>query len=196
VPGRNLFTVCKVLLALSVLLLGADRAVAYGGPGVDVTFISYAMSLLAWVLVAFSAVLMWPIYALLRLIRRRNKLSTTATACEAAPEEVNSQETPVELGFVAGIGEFSGIQSVTLEDVTIPPAIIEMVPESVAREIVAIPLSQESGVLRIVVRDPSDFDTLQKLQFILNKDIQPVLAPKEQIVEAINRHYVKPHREG
>src|SRR5262249_3225400 len=28
-----------------------------------------------------------------------------------------------------------------------------------------------------------------KLQFILNKDIQPVLAPREQIVEAINRHY-------
>src|SRR5207249_12185059 len=37
--------------------------------------------------------------------------------------------------------------------------------------------------------DPSDFDTLQKLLFILNKDIQPVLAPREQIVEAINRHY-------
>src|ERR1700730_2500153 len=37
--------------------------------------------------------------------------------------------------------------------------------------------------------DPSDFDTVQKLQFILNKDIHPVLAPREQIVEAINRHY-------
>jgi type IV pilus assembly protein PilB len=37
--------------------------------------------------------------------------------------------------------------------------------------------------------DPSDFDTVQKLQFILNKDIQPVLAPREQIIEAINRHY-------
>src|SRR5438874_4575770 len=37
--------------------------------------------------------------------------------------------------------------------------------------------------------DPSDFDTVQKLQFILNKDTQPVLPPREQIVEAINRHY-------
>src|SRR5437879_9269259 len=27
------------------------------------------------------------------------------------------------------------------------------------------------------------------MQFILNKDIQPVLAPREQIVEAINRQY-------
>ncbi len=30
---------------------------------------------------------------------------------------------------------------------------------------------------------------MQKLQFILNKDIQPVLATREQIIEAINRHY-------
>src|SRR5206468_9072274 len=40
-----------------------------------------------------------------------------------------------------------------------------------------------------IMSDPSDFDTMQKLQFILNKDIQPVLAAREQIIEAINRHY-------
>src|SRR5207245_8620435 len=59
----------------------------------------------------------------------------------------------------------------------------------VARENVVLPMSQENGALKIIMSDPSDFDTMQKLQFILNKDIQPVLAPKEQIVEAINRHY-------
>jgi type IV pilus assembly protein PilB len=105
------------------------------------------------------------------------------------------QDALVKLGYataddiMAAVAEFSGMSSVSLVDVTIPPAIIEMVPESVARENVVIPLSVENGVLRIVVADASDFDTLQKLQFILNKDIQPVLAPKEQIVEAINRHY-------
>ncbi len=81
------------------------------------------------------------------------------------------------------------MQFVNLTDLHIPPSIIEMVPESVARENVIIPLSQENGVLKIVVSDPSDFETISKLQFILNKDIQPVLAAKEQIVEAINRHY-------
>jgi len=85
--------------------------------------------------------------------------------------------------------KFVFMQSVSLQNVTIPPAIIDMIPESVARENVVIPLSQEDGVLRIVVHDPSDFDTLQKLQFILNKDIQPILSPKEQIAAAINRHY-------
>jgi type IV pilus assembly protein PilB len=78
---------------------------------------------------------------------------------------------------------------IDLRGVKIPPAIIEEVPESIARENVIIPLMEENGVLQIVMSDPFDFDTVIKLQFILNKNIQPVLAPKEQIVEAINRHY-------
>ena len=105
------------------------------------------------------------------------------------------QDALVKLGYCTleevmnAIGEHSGMQSVSLTDVTIPPSVIELVPESVARENVVIPLSQENGTLKIVVHDPTDFDTIQKLQFILNKDIQPVLAAREQIVEAINRHY-------
>src|SRR5260370_17788932 len=50
-------------------------------------------------------------------------------------------------------------------------------------------MAQENGALKIIMSDPSDFDKMQKLQFILNKDIQPVLAPRDQIIEAINRHY-------
>jgi type IV pilus assembly protein PilB len=50
-------------------------------------------------------------------------------------------------------------------------------------------MAQDNGSLKIIMSDPMDLDTIQKLQFILNKDIQPVLAPREQIVEAINRYY-------
>jgi hypothetical protein len=63
--------VCKILLALSVLLLGADRALAYVGPGAGITFTGYAKTLLVGALVAFSAALLWPVYALLRWICRR-----------------------------------------------------------------------------------------------------------------------------
>jgi hypothetical protein len=92
VPGRNLITVCKVLFALSVLLLGADRALAYGGPGVDVTFIGYAMSLLAWALTAITATLLWPVYALLRRLRGRKDKSTMTPAIEPTPEEVPERD--------------------------------------------------------------------------------------------------------
>jgi type IV pilus assembly protein PilB len=105
------------------------------------------------------------------------------------------QDALVKLGYAsqdeitAAVGEFHGMESVTLTDVTIPPSVIELVPESVARENVVIPLAQENGTLKIILSDPSDFEIVQKLKFILNKEITPILAPREQIVEAINRHY-------
>jgi type IV pilus assembly protein PilB len=105
------------------------------------------------------------------------------------------QDTLVKLGYVtadqvmSALAEFHGLQFVDLTEVTIPSSVVELVPESVARENVVLPMSQDNGTLRIIMSDPTDFDTVQKLQFILNKDIQPVLAPREQIVEAINRHY-------
>src|SRR6185312_143152 len=71
----------------------------------------------------------------------------------------------------------------------IPKSVIELVPESVARENVIIPLAIEGNILKIITADPSNYETLQKLQFILNKDVQPVLAVQEQIQDAINRNY-------
>jgi type IV pilus assembly protein PilB len=105
------------------------------------------------------------------------------------------QDAIVKLGYatteevMSAIAEFHSLQFVDLTEVTIPQSVVELVPESVARENVVLPLAQENGALKIIMSDPSDFDTMQKLQFILNKDIQPVLAPREQIIEAINRHY-------
>jgi type IV pilus assembly protein PilB len=105
------------------------------------------------------------------------------------------QDALVKLGYVgndeimSAIAEFHNMKYVNLAEITIPPSVVELMPESVARENIVMPMSQENGALQVIISDPSDFDRLQKLQFILNKDIQPVLAPREQIIEAINRHY-------
>src|SRR5256885_1226879 len=85
--------------------------------------------------------------------------------------------TSVKLGYatneevLSAIAEFHGMQFVNLQDVTVPPSVIEQVPESVARENVVLPMSLENGTMKVVVSDPTDFDLLQKLQFVLNKDI-------------------------
>jgi len=40
-----------------------------------------------------------------------------------------------------------------------------------------------------VMSDPNDLDTIEKLRFILNKEIQAVLSDREDIITAINAHY-------
>src|SRR5204863_10185357 len=90
---------------------------------------------------------------------------------------------------MSSVAEFHNMQFVDLTDLSIPPSVVELVPESVARENHVIPLSHENNALQIVISDPNDLDTLEKLRFILNKDIAPVLADREDIIAAINAHY-------
>lgn len=78
---------------------------------------------------------------------------------------------------------------IDLSDVAIPEEIIELLPESVARDNQVIPIAIVEGTLHVAMADPTNTETLAKLQFILNRSIRPWRAPLEQIMELINRHY-------
>ena len=101
----------------------------------------------------------------------------------------------IRLGYATGeevmraMAEQHGRDYVNLSEVVIPPSVVELVPESVARENAILPLAEEDGTLKVIVSDPNDFETFDKLNFILNRRIEIALAPRESILEAINRHY-------
>ena len=73
--------------------------------------------------------------------------------------------------------------------IDVPQSIVDRLPESVARENSIFPIEQEGDSLRIATRDPTDLDIQEKLRFILNSNVDLSVAPRDQIVEAINRHY-------
>jgi type IV pilus assembly protein PilB len=85
--------------------------------------------------------------------------------------------------------EQHGMPFVELKEIEIPASVIELVPESLARENIVMPLSQESGSIRVIMHDPLDFETIEKLRFVLNREIAVSLAPRDSIVEAINKYY-------
>lgn len=101
----------------------------------------------------------------------------------------------IRLGYATGeevvraMAEEHMLDYVNLAEVVIPPAVVELVPESVARENAILPLAEEDGCLKVIVSDPDDYPTFEKLRFILNRRIETVLAPRESIQEAINRYY-------
>jgi type IV pilus assembly protein PilB len=101
-----------------------------------------------------------------------------------------------KLGYVtpADIGQAQarqfGYEFVDLAAVQIPSAVIQMVPESVARENLVIPMAlDDNSTLTVAMHDPMRLDVLDKLRFIINKEIKVVVAPKDVIQQSINRHY-------
>jgi hypothetical protein len=105
------------------------------------------------------------------------------------PRTIRVQRPNPKRGRRSGRIEFSGAQFVDWTEVHLPKGVIELVPESVARENVVIPLGLENDTLTLLTTDPFNLATLQTLQAILNKRIKPVFATEEQIQELINRHY-------
>ncbi len=122
--------------------------------------------------------------------------SQIAEAQEMAQStNIRIQEALIRLGYASSeditqaIAEETGRRYVDLANVMIPPAVIELVPESVARENLILPYQEDGETLEIVISDPNDIDTIDRLRFILARPIEPLLASKEAIQESINRHY-------
>jgi type IV pilus assembly protein PilB len=108
---------------------------------------------------------------------------------------VSLEEALAKLGYadpedvMKAKAEQHGRPYIELKEIEIPPSVIELVPESLARENIVMPLSQEGGIIRVIMHDPLDFETIDKLRFVLNRELDVALAPKEAIVEAINKYY-------
>ena len=113
----------------------------------------------------------------------------------AREQKMNPADCLVRLGYCGGeevmlaVAEQHGLDYVDLAEVTIPDEVIELVPESVARENMVLPMSADGDRLKVIASDPMDIETFEKLRFILARTIEIALAPREAIVENINRYY-------
>lgn len=109
---------------------------------------------------------------------------------KAEPEDIIQK-----IGYASGeevmraLAEQFRMSYIDLKSTKIESNIAELVPESVARENDVLPLEEVDGKLTIAMCKPADMDTMEKLRFILNRDISVALAPREAINEAISRLY-------
>lgn len=108
---------------------------------------------------------------------------------------ISPGEALVKLGYVGAEviaqaqASMYGYEFVELEGLEIPQSVIELVPESMARENTVIPVGMKGDSLQIALHDPMKYEVLDKLRFIINRDLDVVMAPIEAIQAAINRHY-------
>ncbi len=104
-------------------------------------------------------------------------------------------EALVKLGYATdvevmkAVAEVNQLDFVDLTKAEVSDEVIELMPESVARENVVLPFEDDAGQLTVLISNPGDVDTMEKLRFILNRDIKIALAPRAHILESINRLY-------
>jgi uncharacterized protein (TIGR02996 family) len=126
----------------------------------------------------------WPLVS--RWTFRRGFLDVLAVPARTVIEQGG---LPWRLGLAPNRPATLRRVEVDLGGVEIPEEVVALVPEAVAWENLVFPLAHQPGRLLLAMAEPDDQDTLQKLQFIFNSDIDAYPAPAGQILDTIGRHY-------
>ena len=101
----------------------------------------------------------------------------------------------VTLQYATHVSVAQAIAAVTqttyipVSQLAIDESIILRIPESVARENHVLPIADSDSSLTVVMSNPQDLETIEKLRFILNRNINAFCGASDEIGEAINRFY-------
>ncbi len=78
-----------------------------------------------------------------------------------------------------------------LKNINIPSEVLQEVPEHFAREYTMIPIRLQGNILEIATNDPLNYGAVNKLSLLKGRRIETALAPRQEIINAINKFYAK-----
>lgn len=79
---------------------------------------------------------------------------------------------------------------------SVPEGVLALIPEEVAIQKLVFPLRRENGRLSLAITDPFDTDTIEFLERRTSLSIVPVLATRDDILDAVRLHYLKGETAG
>ena len=94
-----------------------------------------------------------------------------------------------EIGFYQTIANGLGLDFIDLTAREIAPEILRFIPSGLARLHGALPIEMTGNALRVALVNPLDHQAAEDLRFALDKDIQVVVSPPDQIEDLIKQHY-------
>ncbi|GGM27262.1 hypothetical protein GCM10011351_11350 [Paraliobacillus quinghaiensis] len=81
------------------------------------------------------------------------------------------------------------IPSVSLYRFPIDEGLIELIRKETARENILFPIQQQESILTVAMNDPLDYFAIDDLELSTGFSIKPVIATKDDILQAINKYY-------
>lgn len=101
----------------------------------------------------------------------------------------------VRMGLVTDVqvtealAEQWGMQVVNLPETTIPPKVLELVPETMATVYKVMPISLKNDVLTVAMADPQNIAALDDLRNFLGMEVRGAVSNESHIQNAIERYY-------
>jgi type IV pilus assembly protein PilB len=101
----------------------------------------------------------------------------------------------VDLGYCeqtdvsAALAVQAGMRKVDLDEIEIPPEIVEKMDALTARSYSVVPVEFEDGTLTVAMADPNNFRAMDELHMLLDYDIRAAVADGNAIVRSLDKYY-------
>ena len=101
----------------------------------------------------------------------------------------------IDLGYIDGVQLAAalstqlGIPYVRLDDYDLDEDLISTIPKEVAKNRKLLPIDTEGNRLVLAVSDPLDVASLDEIRMMVDREIEPVIAVKEEIEEVLEEMY-------
>jgi type IV pilus assembly protein PilB len=101
----------------------------------------------------------------------------------------------VDLGYCqpadisAALAIQMGMRRVSLDEMEIPPEVVEKIDAMVARSYSVVPIEFADGKLTLAMADPNNFRALDELKMLLGFDVVATVADPAALVRALDKYY-------
>ncbi len=82
-----------------------------------------------------------------------------------------------------------GLEYVHVDTDAIDPAVKNVIPAEVARKYGVVPVYCTEDTITVALGDPMSYDTVDSLRYVLNKNIEAVVAPSSEVKAAVEKLY-------
>ena len=103
--------------------------------------------------------------------------------------------TLVRLGYVSEeditsvLSRQYGYPSINLSLFEIDPSVIKILPPETAMKFQVIPINKTGGTLTIAMADPTNLFAIEDIKFMLNYNVEPVVASESAIRASLDKYY-------
>jgi type IV pilus assembly protein PilB len=104
--------------------------------------------------------------------------------------EILARDTELaKIDVVKALAAQFGMETVSLSGVNLEPDVLATVPGQVANRYRVVPVGYDEATVTVAISDPFDVETLDSLRYVLKKNVEGVVALKEDIDVALTRYY-------
>jgi len=94
-----------------------------------------------------------------------------------------------EEDLLSALSRYYKVPSVKLSTIQVDKKAIELVPSSMAKKHLIIPISRVGAKLTMAMADPNNFLAIDEIKFITSFNVEPVVASDYDVIDAIKKYY-------